>query len=104
MYIVYHRQPIYPGLVPSNQDPIPFYDLNWPDSYLEVAQVEANSLEEVYVKTQHQENVWWHNKGVAAIQMSRSTAIGDILRDENGDLWVVAASGFVKATDASEKT
>ena len=98
MYIVYHRQSLYPGLVFTDQDPIPIDDLNWPVSYQEIAHVEANNLEEVYLKTQHLETVWWHNKGVKAIQMSRSTAIGDILRDENDVLWVVAAFGFVKAT------
>jgi len=99
MYTVYHRQPLYPGLVFADQDPIPIDELNWPDNYQEVAQVEASSLEEVYLKTQHLETVWWHNQGVTVIQISRSTAVGDILRDERGILWVVAASGFVKITD-----
>jgi hypothetical protein len=104
MYTVYHRQPVYPGLVLPDQDPIPVVDLNWPANYQKVALVEANSLEEVYLKTQHLETVWWHNQSVKAIQMSRSTAIGDVLRDENGNLWVVAAFGFVKTTGHSEES
>lgn len=98
MYIVYHRQPLYPGLVFTEQDPIPATDLDWPASYQKVAHIEAESLEEAYLKTQHLETVWWHNKGVTAIQMSRSTSVGDVLRNEKGDLWVVAAFGFVKIT------
>jgi hypothetical protein len=101
MYTVYHRQPIYTGLVFLDQDPIPLDELNWPDNYQESAYVEANSLEEVYRKTQHLETVWWHNKGVTAIQMSRSTAIGDVLRDEKGNFWVVAVTGFVKIPSRS---
>ena len=99
MYKVYHRQPLYPGLVFSDQDPIPVNDLNWPASYEEVAHVEATNLEEVYLKTQHLETVWWHNRGVTAIQMSRSTAVGDILRDEKGVFWVVAAFGFMRVIE-----
>lgn len=102
MYIVYHRQPLYPGLVFTDQDPIPATDLDWPTSYQKVAQIEAESLEETYLKTQHLETVWWHNKGVAAVQMSRSTAVGDVLRDKNGDLWVVAAFSFVRLADRAE--
>ena len=99
MYIVYHRQPLYPGLVFTDQNPIPADDLNWPANYQEIAHVEANSLEEAYFKTQHLETAWWHNKGVVAVQMSRSTSVGDMIQDEQDDLWVVAVTGFLKITE-----
>jgi hypothetical protein len=99
MYIVYHRQPLYPGLVFTDQDPTPIDDLNWPINYQEIAHVEASSLEEVYFKTQHLETAWWHNKGVAAVQMSRSTSVGDIIQDEQNDLWIVAVTGFLKIAE-----
>jgi len=99
MYIVYHRQPLYPGLVYTDQDSAPVDDLNWPASYQEVAHVEAKSLEEAYFKTQHLETAWWHNRGVKAIQISRSTAVGDVIRDEQNDLWVVAVTGFIPVSE-----
>jgi hypothetical protein len=99
MYKIYHRQPLYPGLVFSDQEPLLANTLDWPASYQEVAHVEAESLEEVYLKTQHLERAWHHNRGVQAIQMSRSTSVGDVIQDERGELWAVAATGFVRLSD-----
>jgi hypothetical protein len=104
MYKVHHRQPLYPDLVFSDQDPLPAATssqclsgiLDWPTSYQEVAQVEAESLEEVYFKTQHLETTWWHNREVKALQISRTTSVGDVIQDENNDLWAVATTGFVR--------
>ncbi len=96
MYKVFHRQPLYSGLVIDDPEPLPAAKLDWPASYQEVAHVEARSLEEVYFKTQHLETVWWHNRGVKALQMSRSTSVGDVIIDEQSDLWVVAVNGFVR--------
>ena len=98
MYTIYHRQPLYPGLVFSDQDPLPAAKIDWPASYQEVAQVAAESLAEAYLKTQHLETAWWHNRGVKATQLSRSTSVGDVIQDERDVLWVVAATGFVKLT------
>jgi hypothetical protein len=99
MYKIYHRQPLYPGLVFSDQEPLPADTLDWPASYQEVAHVEAKSMEEAYFKTQHLDVVWWHNRSVKAIQMSRSTSVGDVIRDEQGELWAVAATGLVKIAE-----
>jgi hypothetical protein len=60
MYKIYHRQPLYPGLVFSNQEPLPADTLDWPASYQEVAHVEAENMEEAYIKTQHLDIAWWH--------------------------------------------
>ena len=99
MYKIYHRQPLYPGLAFSHQEPLPADTLDWPASYQIVAHVEAKNMEEAYIKTQHLERAWHHNRGVKAIQMSRSTSVGDVIQDEQGEFWVVAATGFVKIAD-----
>ncbi len=107
MYKIYHRQPLYPGLVFSDQEPLPADTLDWPASYQEVAHVEAANMEEVYIKTQHLDIAWWHpplhrgwhNLGVKAIQMSRSTSVGDVIQDEQGEFWAVAATGFVRLSE-----
>jgi hypothetical protein len=103
MYKIYHRQPLYPGLVFSDQERLPADTLDWPASYQEAAQVEAESLEEAYIKTQHLETAWWHNRGVKATQMSRSTSVGDVIQDEQGAFWAVAATGFIRISEQHEK-
>jgi hypothetical protein len=115
MYKVFHRQPLYPGLITGDPEPLPAATLDWPVSYQEVARVEASSLEEVYFKTQHLESPWWHNRGVQALQISRSTSVGDVIqedqalresqamRDEQGNLWAVATIGFVRLADEEVK-
>jgi hypothetical protein len=103
MYKIYHRQPLYPGLVFSDQEPLSADTLDWPASYQIVAHVEAENMEEVYIKTQHLETAWWHNRGIKAIQRSRSTSVGDVIQDEQDDLWTVAATGFVKIAEQEGK-
>jgi hypothetical protein len=103
VYKVFHHQPLYPGLVFADQGPVPAAKLGWPASYKEVAHVEAKSLEEVYFKTQHLDTVWWHNPCVKAIDMSRSTSVGDIIQDEKGDLWAVAMAGFAKVLEGQKE-
>ena len=44
MYKIYHRQPLYPGLVFSDQKPLPADTLDWPADYPEVAHVEAENV------------------------------------------------------------
>ena len=104
MYKIYHRQPLYPGLVFSDQEPLPATTLDWPASYQEVAHVEAQNMEDAYIKTQHLDVAWWHNRGVKAIQMSRSTSVGDVIQDERGKFWAVAATGFVKIAEQELNT
>lgn len=103
MYKVFHRQPLYPNVITDDPDPLLAASLDWPASYQEVAHIEAASLEEVYFKTQHLESPWWHNRGVKVLQMSRSTSMGDVIRDENGDLWAVAITGFVRLSIQEEE-
>ncbi|MGD9091374.1 MAG: hypothetical protein PVF74_00895 [Anaerolineales bacterium] len=95
MYKVFHNQPLYPGMVFQEND-ILISELDWPDRYQEVARVDVDDLEEAYLKTQHLEKPWWLNPGVKVVNLSRSTSVGDVIQDENGTLWVVAAIGFVK--------
>jgi hypothetical protein len=99
MYKVYHRQPLYPGLVFLDQEAHLPAILGWPSNYRAVARVEADSLEEVFARTQHLETAWWHNPGVKALEISRSTSIGDIIQNEQGDLFAVTMTGFAKVSD-----
>ena len=104
MYKICHRQPLYLGLVFSDQEPRPAGTLDWPASYQEVAHVEAKNMEEAYLKTQHLETAWHHNRGVKAIQMSRSTSVGDVIQGEQGEFWAVAATGFVRIAEQDRGT
>lgn len=49
--------------------------------------VEANSLEDAYLKSQNDERLW--NPGVPC----RSTSIGDVIQDDNG-FHLVVSNGF----------
>ena len=61
-----------------------------------VAHVEANSLEEVFVKTNHHMHYdWMHEEGVRAKSGShRSTSVGDIIIDPEGMPHWVCKVGF----------
>jgi hypothetical protein len=96
MYKVFHHQPLYPGMVFQENDSLIASEIDWPDCYQEVALVDVDDLEEVYLKTQHLEKPWWLSPSVSVVNLSRSTSVGDVIQDENGTLWVVAAIGFVK--------
>ena len=93
-YTVFHHQPLY-HLVGNGE--MCADDLGWPEKYEKTAIVDAHSLEEVYAKTQHLHHPWWENPGVTAFRIAaRSTSIGDIVQDKDGQLWVVARFGFEK--------
>lgn len=93
-YTVFHHQPLCHLLVNGK---IRAEDLGWPQNYEQVAIVKAHTLEQVYAKTQHLHRPWWENPGVKAFgALARSTSIGDIVQDGEGQLWVVADFGFEK--------
>ena len=95
-YTVFHHQPLC-HLLGSGE--MRAEDLGWPENYEKTATVDAHSLDEVYAKTQHLHRPWWENPGVTAFGMAaRSTSIGDIVQDKDGQLWVVASFGFEKLT------
>jgi len=95
-YTVFHHQPLC-HLMGSGE--MRAEDLGWPENYERTATVNANSLDQVYAKTQHLHRPWWENPGVTAFGIAaRSTSIGDIVQDREGQLWVVVDFGFEKLT------
>ena len=93
-YTVFHRQSLC-HLLGSGE--MRADDLGWPEKYEKTATVIAYSHEDTYAKTQHLHRPWWENPGVTAFGIAaRSTSIGDILQDKDGQLWVVARFGFEK--------
>lgn len=70
------------------------------ERYERVAVVLADSLDEVYGRTQNIDKPWLQNPGVLSSEMqARSTSVGDVLMvTENGsrDAYRVAPMGFTK--------
>lgn len=71
--------------------------------YRQVATVDAESVDAVYQLTNHgvpgQADNWTDNPGVtlwADKSRTRSTSVGDVIGDENGDYYRVASFGFDK--------
>lgn len=69
-----------------------------PANYQLVGEVETDDKERAYMLTNHIDTEWWNNDGVKKViaKEVRSTSMGDLLEDENGQLWVVASIGFEK--------
>lgn len=63
-----------------------------------VATVDTESLDEAYQLTNNIDNSWITNPGVDPLyaQDKRSTSVGDLLRDGQGDYYVVESAGFRK--------
>lgn len=61
-----------------------------------VATVDTDKLQVAYELTQTREVFWWYNIGVQIISKHpvRSTAVGDLLVDDDGKIWMVAFIGF----------
>lgn len=65
--------------------------------YVLVAKVDTNSLDEAWEKTNSIEDSWLKNKEVQAyVGESRSSRVGDVFKDENGEYHTVATMGFTK--------
>ncbi|MBT3391341.1 MAG: hypothetical protein HN413_13140 [Chloroflexi bacterium] len=95
-YTVFHHQPLCHWMINGKTRA---EDLGWPQNYERIAIVKAHTLEQVYAKTQHLHRPWWENPGVKAFgALARSTSIGDIVQDGDGQLWVVVDFGFEKLT------
>jgi hypothetical protein len=62
---------------------IPFSD------YELIAEVEANSLDNVFGETNHIDSDWAENKSIVKIHKDkrRSTSVGDIIQDETGTFY-----------------
>ena len=69
----------------------------FPQGYIEVAQVNTDSLGEAFELTNHIESDWTTNKGVqATIGDHRSSSVGDIFVTGAGEVHLVAPMGFLK--------
>lgn len=55
-------------------------DAKWPETFLLVAEVKSDDLDEVFEMTNSIDNPWWENEGVLAkVAPCRSTSVGDVL-------------------------
>lgn len=76
------------------------YELWKKGSYRKVAEVSAENLEDVFERTNSIEHFWGNNSGVTLEECSkngcRSTSVGDIIEDEDGNLHLVRSIGFAQ--------
>jgi hypothetical protein len=66
------------------------------ENYKEVAQVLSESLGDVFRITNHINVAWWENPEVLWHEESRSTSVGDLVEDEDGQLWLCCGVGWSK--------
>lgn len=65
--------------------------------FIEVAEVEAETLDQVYARTNHIDFAWWENEGVTVVGKPehRSTSVGDEIENvTEGTRFIVAGVGF----------
>jgi len=53
---------------------------------------DEEALSWAYARTQHIDHAWWNNEDV--LLHVRSTSVGDLLEDEDGNCYVVERVGF----------
>jgi len=70
----------------------------FPDEYSKVAAVRACNLEEIFRLTNHIEQDWTENDEIEWSRDSdcRSTSVGDIVIDPNGDIYYCKNFGWEK--------
>jgi len=67
------------------------------NNYKIVADVETDCIGNVFQLTNHIDHSWQENQEVIAYtDKARSTSVGDLIEDENCQLWMVASCGFEK--------
>lgn len=111
-YEIYHRSPIFFEWVlkGKHSDEELGKLLDWPAKFHKVGEIVADSLQEVFVKTQNDSRNGWvmepdvirswehsavpDDKLVANPDFTRSTSVGDVIIGEDGKTFVVAAMGF----------
>lgn len=64
--------------------------------YKLVASVNCEDLETAYMLTNHIDSEWWNSDRVACVEKSRSTSVGDIIEDFEGNRFMVASLGFTR--------
>jgi len=72
-------------------------------NYKLVAVVETDALGNTFGLTNHIDVEWWKNDGVELIEESRSTSVGDLVEDIDGNLWMCASCGWTEVKWADDK-
>ena len=73
-----------------------FIDQIFPQDYKKVADVKANNIDDVYSSTNSFEEFWGNNENVTVFgdKKYRSTSMGDIIVDENNNVFRCAFIGW----------
>lgn len=73
-------------------------------SWQAVAMVDTSSLDQAFTLTNTIDRRWWENPAplVAAIVPSRSTSVGDVLKDEQGRYWLCARVGWKQLQEGGQ--
>jgi len=90
IYRVFHHQPGTLGFMFPGQ-------LQFPEDYDQVADVEGDDLDQVYRLTQNLDGEdWTSGPRVSNVQITeaRSSSVGDMFVDEDGRLWQVDFIGW----------
>ena len=82
---VYHEQDYNPGLTRERV---------FPRDYILVAEVETNSLDVAFERTNTINRVWHENEGVTVHQVTRSTSVGDVVVLPNGKAHLCRVIGW----------
>lgn len=65
-------------------------------NYELVAVVHGLDLEQAFFFTNHVDKAWFDHLNVEVVKESRSTSVGDLVEDEDGQLWLCAFCGWEK--------
>lgn len=70
----------------------------FPDEYTFVANVEVETLDEAYARSQNISSMSWvkNNKVKSNLSECRSTSVGDVIEDNDGSLWYCEMIGWKK--------
>ena len=75
------------------------------EDYKLVAIVDCEEFGDTFRLTNHIDTEWWNNKEVECIgeETHRSTSVGDLVEDEDGNLHLCASIGWEKVNWKGEK-
>jgi hypothetical protein len=65
-------------------------------NYELVAVVNGLDVEQAFHFTNHIDKSWFEHLNVEVVKESRSTSVGDLVEDEDGQLWFCAGCGWEK--------
>jgi len=72
---------------------------NFPEGFEKVAEVECEDITKVFYLTNHviyHTHEWWKNDGVTLVKESRSTSVGDVVVDADGNRFLCVKVGWRK--------